>query len=426
MDEQHRSSTATSAPPISAADPQTTFVARQAMLDQRGSVYGYRLLAAAPAWSGRHGSGAHAPATSTVTAAAAARTVAEVGVAAFVGAHPAVLPVDLALLGAGLPHELPSAQIVLEVPAAELNEDPAHGATLLRTARSLGFGVAIGGTTPVNFPRHVAALADIISFEALHGATPPCIELSLRASKMGIITCASGVETPDTYEQVKENFALFVGSYYQRPAIDPETTISTGRLTTMQLLAECANPDASLRDFEAIVARDPALAFRVMELANSAAAGLVRRIDSLSHAMLMVGVNNIRNLAMIASLNGLHDRAPELLRTVLLRAKTCELIASRTRQDPTSAFTAGLLSLLDAFIAMPLEQALERVQLSEEIQDAILGHRGRIGEILRTALACERALFPPELTTVLPVSDLAPLYLAALAWVEQLGLPTSS
>jgi EAL and modified HD-GYP domain-containing signal transduction protein len=398
--------------------PPTSFVARQAMLDLRGTPYGYRVVSAPPDVAPPGTIAPH-------HAAHVVSTVIEVGITALVGNRTAIVPVDVRLLQLGILEELNPTQVLLELPAAELMEDPSSIAALVRSVRGRGHRLAISGATPSTMPRHLLALVDLIEFDAMRGALAANVELASTAARMGIVPCASGIELQEQYEQVKDHFSLFVGSYYQRPVISPDASMSTGRLTTVQLLAECANPDATLKDFEAIVSRDPALAFRVLELANSAAAGLVRRIDSLWQAMVMVGVNNIRNLAMIASLNGLHDRSPELLRTVLLRAKLCELLARQVRVDHTSAFTAGLLSLLDAFIALPIDEALERVALSEELQAAILDHRGRLGQILRMAIACDRAIFPPDLDTIVPLRDAATVYLEAVGWVDGLGMPTA-
>lgn len=398
--------------------PTTTFIARQAMLDLRGTPYGYRIVATPPEQA-TPGTVAPHHAVQVV------RTILEIGVASLVGARPAIVPVDLRLLQLGILEELSPALVILELRASELGDDPSAVAALVRSVRGRGYRVTVSGVTPADMPRHLLALMDVIQIDTFRIAAGAAAELASAASRMGIVACASGVELQEQYEALKDRFSLFVGSYYQRPAITPGTAMSTGRITTMQLLAECANPDATLKDFEAIVSRDPALAFRVLELANSAAAGLVRRIDSLWQAMVMVGINNIRNLAMIASLNGLHDRAPELLRTVLLRAKLCELLARRVRVDHTSAFTAGLLSLLDAFIALPLAEALEHVGLSEELQSAILDHRGRIGEILQMAIACDRVIFPQHLDTIVPLAEAAAVYLEAINWVDNLGVPTA-
>jgi c-di-GMP phosphodiesterase len=399
---------------------ETLFLARRPLLDQRGTVQSYEVVSA-PDGDGR------APSVAAIVDELTMGRIDRIS-----GPKPAVIAATPEFLTTPVFTDLAKSeldQIIFEFPAQCLVDADTSLMSSLREARARGVRFALSGATPELFPRQFVPLVEIISFDVMHAPLMASFELAATPTRLGILTAASGVESHEQFTACRGHFNLYRGDFYMRPmqtatSGDGEGAVSTGKFTTMQLLTECANPDATLESFEGIVGRDPGLTFRVMELANSAAAGLVRRIDSLRHAMVMIGINNIRNLAMIASLNGLQDRAPELLRTVLLRAKLSELIAKHVRADHTTAFTAGLLSLLDAFIDLPLDAALARVQLSPELQGAILEHRGRMGEIMMTAIGCEQASFVgiPELVSV---DRLASLYIDAIDWVDTLGVPAS-
>ncbi len=195
--------------------------------------------------------------------------------------------------------------------------------------------------------------------------------------------------------------------------------MSTGRLATLQLLAECANPEASLEAFESIIGRDPSLTLRVMQLANSGFASLPRQLNSVREALITVGVTNIRNLAMIASLNRIEDQHPELLLDALVRAKVCELLARGDGLVPSTAFTAGLLSTLDLFLGVSVDVATEKAGLNDELRSAIVNHDGRLGAFVSGAIGMERGDVDRATTEAIGASALADAYVAALGWAGE-------
>jgi c-di-GMP phosphodiesterase len=391
--------------PTAAATP---YIARQAILDPRGTVHGYRII---PALDSSPAGLAGAASYGVVQA------VSQAGVSNLVGNRPAYIGVTIPFLESGLFNELPSEQIVYELDVRDLAQ-PSDNTAILEAVRAKGYRIALDGVTPRNLPTPLMSLADVVGVDVFRAPTALSLDLVASSPWTTRRVCATGVETADQFSTCRDHFTLFRGSYYQRPTMSPGNAVSASRLATMQIIAECANPNASIDSFESIVSRDPKLAFMVLELANSAGFGSSRRIESLRQAMVMIGVNELRNLSMVASLGGLQNTPPELLRSVMLRAKLSELLARSVKADHAAAFTAGLLSLLDAFIAIPLEEALERVSLSKELQVAILNHSGRIGDVLRMSIACETATFPSYAEPLIPIPQASAIYLDALAWVE--------
>ena len=242
--------------------------------------------------------------------------------------------------------------------------------------------------------------------------------LAEAARQAGVLACARLVRSAGQFTRLQGHFDLFQGFFYQRKIGESAAGISTGRIATLQLLSECANPDATLEMFEAIIGRDPALTFRVMQLANSGFVGLSRKLSSLREALITVGVSNIRNLALIASLNRLEDSQQELLVNSLVRAKMCERLARSSGLVPSTAFTAGLLSMLDAFLGLTLREATEVASLSEELCSAIVSYEGPLGRLVATAIAYEQAEYVNPPTTALTSNDVSNAYLAALSWVQ--------
>ncbi|MCA9495061.1 MAG: HDOD domain-containing protein [Myxococcales bacterium] len=117
------------------------------------------------------------------------------------------------------------------------------------------------------------------------------------------------------------------------------------------------NPEASLIDLERVVAADPAVTAVVLRVANSAFFGLPRSVVSVKEALLVLGFNATKELALsIALIGGLRSRDPlgnRLWSTALRTGAASQLIGSRLRGvDRRGLFVAGLLHEIGALILL--------------------------------------------------------------------------
>ncbi len=79
-----------------------------------------------------------------------------------------------------------------------------------------------------------------------------------------------------------------------------------------RLLASFNEEDADLRPIISGLRSDPALAAKVLRLANSARYGLTRRIESVDSAVALLGVDALRTLVVSACLVNAFPRIPHL------------------------------------------------------------------------------------------------------------------
>ncbi len=69
---------------------------------------------------------------------------------------------------------------------------------------------------------------------------------------------------------------------------------------------EAANdPNAQIDDLADVLSRDPALTTRVLRLVNSSAFGIRERVTNLPHAVMYLGLKQVRNLAVAVSVSDL-------------------------------------------------------------------------------------------------------------------------
>lgn len=114
------------------------------------------------------------------------------------------------------------------------------------------------------------------------------------------------------------------------------------------------DPNVSAEQIASILSEDPAMSVKVLRLTNSAFYGLSREIESVKHAVIIVGLEAIKNLVLSASVLDMFkgkniddDFQDKFWRHSLATAFGCRLLAKRLRDkvmvDPDSAFSAGLL-----------------------------------------------------------------------------------
>ncbi len=66
----------------------------------------------------------------------------------------------------------------------------------------------------------------------------------------------------------------------------------------VEILRLAADPDVSMDDMSNVINRDPSLAARVLKVANSPFYGMPRQVDSLQLALVILGLEEVRNLAL--------------------------------------------------------------------------------------------------------------------------------
>ncbi len=387
---------------------------RQALFDSTARIYGFDFVDGARRQPGQPDASCASVATSFVD------LLRRTPLDDLVGSRPAFLRVTTDFLASGGHRALPPGRMCLLVDAEEFRSERTREIALhdlLHAVRRDGYRVGLHRASSALDVQHATTSVDFMSIQPDADADQGA-GLAAEARRAGVLTCARSIDSPEAFERVKNHFDVFHGAFYQRRSTATASDVGTGRLATLQLLAECANPDASLEDFEAIIGRDPSLTFRVMQLANSGYASLPRRLNSVREALITVGVTNIRNLAMIASLNRIEDQHPELLMNALVRAKICEVLARKTGLTPTVAFTAGLLSMLDSFLGVSLDEATERAALNDELRAAIVHHEGPMGGFVRAAVAIESADVDTASYTTFTADDLGDAYIASLTWAQ--------
>jgi EAL and modified HD-GYP domain-containing signal transduction protein len=232
---------------------------------------------------------------------------------------------------------------------------------------------------------------------------------------------AEKVETEEEFEFcVALGFDYFQGYFFCRPKIVSAATMPTNRLTLCRLLTRIQQPDVTSQEVESIVGEDPAMSYRLLRYINSAAVSIPRKIESIKHAVGMIGLERIRTLSSLVMLSSLDDKPRELIKTSVIRARMCQLLGQGQSGQHDSYFTTGLFSTLDAFLNCPMETALELLPLSDEIRAALLRHEGPLGRVLASVIAFELVDWDALDRMEIEPARIAQAYFDSVGWGEEL------
>lgn len=120
----------------------------------------------------------------------------------------------------------------------------------------------------------------------------------------------------------------------------------------VQLLDSCQNPETTLQEIARIVDKDAALSAKVLQLVNSAFIGTRTAIRSIEGAVVYLGMDTVRNLAISISVQQVFRRVETNGLMSIDRfwhhSYICALIARNIAEtihypDPSEAYLAGLL-----------------------------------------------------------------------------------
>jgi diguanylate cyclase (GGDEF)-like protein/putative nucleotidyltransferase with HDIG domain len=144
-----------------------------------------------------------------------------------------------------------------------------------------------------------------------------------------------------------------------------------------QVLRIVLSSAAGAADVARVVETDPALAISVMRLANSPHYGAPGCVSSTRHAIVMIGFDTVRGLAVSAAcsrLDGREDLGPDgFWQHAITTACAASVIARRVGVSPADAYSAGLLHDLGAVLLHQRDpEAFANAMASPSMSDQVV------------------------------------------------------
>lgn len=371
----------------SAADQ--LFLGRQPILDRNQQLFAYELLF-------RSGSNNFAEVTDGVqaTATVIANAFSELGVAAALGKHRGFINVDEQFLFSDMLELLPRHAVVLEI----LETVPPTPAIIdrCRALKAAGFTLALDDVVQLE-PEfaELLSLVEIVKVDIQPLSRVQLMQLSMKLKPMGKQLLAEKVDSREQMELcLKLGFTLFQGYYFAKPTIIAGKKLDHSQLSLMKLMGLLLG-DAETSELEAALKPEPGLTVNLLRMTNSVGAGCTERITSLGHAITVLGRRQLQRwLQLLAFASGKESATGNpLLQMAATRGRLMELLADEVSPgDPAladRAFMVGIMSLMPALVAQPIEEIVAPLGLARDVRDALCNGSGRLGALLQITESSE-------------------------------------
>jgi EAL and modified HD-GYP domain-containing signal transduction protein len=401
------------------------FLARQPILNRGQRLVGYELLFrdARTAESAEFRN--DAAATATVIAHAS-----ELGMGQVVGDQLAFVNVDEVGLMSDFIRFLPHDKVILEI--LETVEATPEILERIRELKRAGFRFAlddvIGETEDV---QKLQPLCDVIKVDIkqMKPGTLPALARVLKNPKQKLL--AEKVETVEEFRQCMDlGFEYFQGYYFARPVILSGKKISPSQRSVLHLL-DLLDADASSHEIESMVKHDALITLNLLRLVNTPAVGTRYRINSVGHALMVLGRRQLRRwlqILLYVKSGGAQEFTSPLLQLATTRGKTIELLVEHIkpgqRISADIGFTVGVMSLMDTLFSIHMQELLESVNVLDEVRTALLERAGDYGVLLSLIENIERGRDTVALGQMLQQiavrpAELYAIQLAAIEWVTE-------
>jgi len=340
----------------------------------------------------------------------------------FLRAAPALLECDEVLA-------LPSKNVVLILRLADLADIEVLAA--VKRLRTKGYGISLSEATDIAQDKTLLPLATHleIHFATTDFATQAKIYGALKQSQVRMVARQIG-----TWQEFDSCASLgldaFISNLYLTARALPvgqSKGLNPAQAMILQLM-DMVRKNADVPKLEDVLRRDAALSYKLLRYINSAGFGLGTEIQSLRHAVAMLGYSPLyRWLSVLLATASTGAQSAVLMQTAIVRARFAELVGASflPKNEAENLFVVGMFSLLDRLLGVTMEEVLDHIQLSEPVTQALLTRQGMYGPFLKLAEACEFNNGPiAELAESLFISSdkVNQAHRDALVWAQNLGL----
>lgn len=345
-------------------------------------------------------------------------TFLDIGLEQVVGGHLAFVNVTRNFLLSDYSTALPKNRVVYEIGPDTLIDQILL--SKLSQLRKGGYCIALDNFVYNEELRPLLEVANIVKLDVQALGRTLTAQHMRDLRSFGVKVLAQKVESHDEYQYCRDvGFDYYQGYFFCKPQVLSETKIPFNRLSTLNLLAKLQDPNVTINEVEHAVGQDLAISYRILRYLNSPMLAMPRKIESLRHAIALVGTRLISNWASLILLDAIEEKPRELMITSMVRAHMCQQLGAAMHQKNVDQFfTVGLFSLLDALVDRPMADALEQLPLVDDVKDAILHQKGLMAQALDCVRAYEYCDWEHTTCGSLDEKSIREAFLRSVAWTR--------
>lgn len=364
------------------------FIARQPIFDRNMNVYGYELLFRSTIESTKFDMLSSLHATANVVS-----NTYEVGFDKIVGDKRAFINFDGDFLKYSIPDILNSEKLVVEI--LEGTSDDKETVNIINELKFKGYTIALDDFVESPKSYNLFSIADIIKVDILNTPFELITEIISACKASDKLLLAEKIETQEIFDQTMVmGFDLFQGYFFSKPQILKKSGSRHSSFSQyIRIFNELESEEPSYQVLAEIIERDLNLSYKVLRHIKNRHTENIENIFSIKKALTYIGLNDFKKWISILMIQQLsEEKSPEILRISLMRSYFAEQIAIHSiwHKNQYEALMMGLLSVLDAVLDIPIEEALKELPLVSSIKDALIDRKGLLEPIYLLVLAYER------------------------------------
>ncbi len=353
-------------------------------------------------------------------------------IARLLGQRLAFVPLAPAVLDHALLENWPAQGTVWQL---RIDDDTPVDAPLLErmaVLKARGFGFAVDATAAMR-PAQQGLLeqADYVLLDASSEDIPAVTAQMSAIARLaaGKRFVATGVQTLEAFHMCQKlQCSLFMGPFITRHEKVEGPAMGPSRAKVMDLMNR-VRTGAELPDLARQFQHDPTLSVRLLRYVNSPGMGLMNKVGGIEQALMVMGMDKLyRWLTVVLFTGGDQQELDQaLLENAMVRGRVAEQLAGRalSAKARDEIFVAGLFSLLDVVMRMPMDKVLAQIPLPEDIGAAILHRTGPYAPYLSLAIACEQddaqSLEAMARAIGREVADIDAVHMDAILWAQQMS-----
>ncbi len=396
------------------------YVARQPIFDKGMNLYGYELLYRQSQNNFYEGSNEN---QSTLTLLANSLSI---GFNDLIKGKKGFINFSQDLLLREIPLMLPKEQVVVEI--LEGIEATDQVIEVCRKLKSMGYTLALDD---FNFKRDQAdykrflEIIDIIKIESTNTEVAEQIKI-IHQYKDKITFLAEKVETWEQYSlATKLGFSLFQGYFFSKPLMVKSDQIGFLNYNSIQILQEFHKPEPNYHRISEIIKKDLDLSYIILKTANAIHYGSKLPIKSIRQSVIRIGTKGmIRLISLMMFRDERNIVNEELIKTSLIRGKLLSSMAVEMNQEllEFDYFITGIFSSIDVILKKDMTDVIDKLPLTAEVKNSLLGADTEIRRCLNEILLLERTeqndIESEMITKRIPWDKYSVMYRNALKWLN--------
>ncbi len=400
------------------------FIGRQPIIDSGKSIFGYEILFRSTAEENVSGVTVSDNLSATANVL---ENIYDMGIKTLMGESPAFINVTPDILKRGMIELLPKDKVVLEILETSKIDD--NAVSVIKEFKSKGFNISLNNFAYEEEWEPFLEVADYVKLDSKQYSKTEIKEMLMLLKGYGAKLIISKVEANEDFEFYKGiGFDLFQGYFFQKPVIISSTTLDPDYIILLNIF-NSFQANADIEEIEALFKMSPDLIYRLLTLINSVAYEFMTKISSVKQAIALLGYDNVSRwiLTIVLASKKSGFRSDPLLESAMIKGRMMEDICKKYINKGLSdkAFLAGMLSMVNVALGISLKELFNRITIDSVINEALLEHKGKLGELAEFMDAYNTGDYASADTVLKKInpsamiSDILEINTAALMYLEE-------